>query len=70
MGAAPQEDNGIFVETNEPDAIEMVRVLSSRPGDIILQDGQRLKSGTVLLVTLEVAAWLEASFGEFITLVD
>ena len=59
VGAAPQEDNGI-----------MVRVLSSRPGDIILQDGQRLKSGTVLLVTLEVAAWLEASFGEFITLVD
>ena len=43
-----------------------VRVISMRPGNIVLQDGHCLKHLEVIEVSEECAVWLEASFKEFI----
>lgn len=40
----------------------LVKVMSLRPGDIVLQDGTVFKLHDVIEVSEDIAAWLEASF--------
>lgn len=40
----------------------LIKVMSLRPGDIVLQDGTVFKLHDVIEVSEEIAEWLEASF--------
>jgi hypothetical protein len=49
---------------------KMVRVFSQRAGEIGLQDGKKLKFGEVLLVTEEIAKWLEKTFAGLVKIIE
>lgn len=57
----------VVEEKSEP---KMVRVFSTRPGPIKIQDGRVLEKGNVLMVDCETADWLEKSFKGFVKKID
>jgi hypothetical protein len=52
----------VHVDLPKVDVPKLVKVLSMRPGDVVLKDGTRLKYKKVLDVTEDVAEWLFKSF--------
>jgi hypothetical protein len=48
----------------------LIRVLSLRPGDVVIPDGRTITCGKTFLVDEETATWLEASFKGYIQRVD
>lgn len=65
--AKPTNKKDVVEENSEP---KMVRVFSTRPGSIKIQDGRVLEKGNVLIVDCETADWLEKSFKGFVKKID
>lgn len=51
-----------MAKVEKAEKASLVKVMSLRPGDIVLPDGVVFKLHSIIEVSEELAAWLEVSF--------